>query len=62
MWTKYMIRFISVAQAHAGLVDNVSGDCLHQTPNMIESPAKSTYVSHNFTKSDGFLFATYTDL
>lgn len=57
-----MIRFISVAQAHAGLVDNVSGDCLHQTPNVIESPAKSTYVSHRFTKSDGFLFATYTDL
>ncbi len=59
MRTKYMIRFISVAQAHAGLVDNDSGDCL---PNVIESPAKSTYVSHRFTKSDGFLFASYTDL
>lgn len=42
MRTKYMIRFISVAQAHVGLVDNVSRDCLHQTPNVIESPA--TYV------------------
>jgi len=56
-----MIRFKSVAQPHAALVDNVSADCLHQTPNVIESLAKSTYVSHGFTKSDGFLFATYKD-
>lgn len=56
-----MIRFKSTAEAHAGLVDNISGDCLHQTPSVIESLAKSTYVSHVFTKSDVFLFATYKD-